>query len=394
MDFLFFFKPIADLLYKYTYLDVLLTLIVIYYLLKRQIKSFCSADFPIIILAILFVFSYMRNPSEEALKSMIKIESSFLLYFLGRAYFLKWRHNMNCLQIGFVVILLISLYSYVSGDGFKMWGRIKTFSSYYFFKTDAAAAFAQFIILFVFIRYKKFSKRIFQYAVIFVAFYLIVIANARAYYFVVAIVLGLWYLAHRERRSGKRIKINFKYVFGGVLLIIATLMVMNYFRVLGFGSDFLLISYGNGEELLSESNTQGRRVIWENILTYFFQQGTIDRLFGIDLITDAKLGVIAESHNNYIKILFTTGYVGICAFLFFLFETIRHINEVRIPLLFYVTTGLLVIYLVSGLSYSTILSTQLTWLPMYYIGVCVSYSEYIYKKRIYSYKTTIAKNGN
>ena len=137
MNLILLLKPIADMLFEYQVLDIILVLGVIIVTLSR-IKStkmrWALLDTIIVILGFLFFLSYLRDTN--GVNTFVKIESGFLLYFTGRMTYSKAIKNQKYLMWGFLIILLITAFSFINKSGFIVWGRVNTFRGYYFFKTD------------------------------------------------------------------------------------------------------------------------------------------------------------------------------------------------------------------------------------------------------------------
>ncbi len=375
MNFFFFLKPIADMLYQFQILDWILCFLCILFVLKKKIRTLCDIDLCVLALMILFFFSYFRNWGGWV--AWIKIESSFLIYFLGRAYYRTWDSYMPSLCKGFLIILVISLLSFLTGAGYKQWGSVHTLTGFYFFKTDMAAALAQCFLLYSIIY--SFRKK--THFILIVCFLLTLLTNARMYYFIIAFLLGIYYLYNREIKTGKRIKLSGRIFTLGLFLIVILLLLFNFLGETILGDEYLLFKLDSASDLMSESNTQGRSVAWANIYGYFAKQDFFTRLIGVNLVKDAELGIICESHNTYLKILFSIGYLGSVVFLMFIGYVIKYLNKLKSAKLFYLGCGFFCIYLLSGLSYTSIMSTQLTWLPMFFIGVCVSESQLVIIKK-------------
>lgn len=373
MEIVLFLKPIVDMLYQFQWLDVALILLCIFfYVRSANLFQLCKFDAVILVMAVLFGFSFLRNTAGVA--DWIKIETGFFSYFLGRRLYDRYKQYASYLVPGFFVVVLVTLVSYLTGAGFQMWGIVNTFTGLYFFKTDLAAAMAQAIIFFsIFaVEVTDRKKRLLFYGLILLCVFFIVVSNARIYYFITIVLLAFIYGYRRELIGGERIKPNMKHFLVLVFLSLLVLLLMNSLQDAGMGDEYLLVQFDEPEDLMDEKNTQGRSVVWALILDYFFSQDFLSQLFGVDLVTDGIIGVICESHNLYIKVLFATGYVGFLFFACFVIMSIRLTRNIQEIELYYVTLGLLTIYLVSGVSYSTIVSTQLTWLPMFYLGISVT----------------------
>ena len=140
MELVFFLKPMVDMMYKLQILDYLLVFICLICLLKKCKMILNRMDIAILILMGLFAFSFLRNTN--GLSQFFKIESGFLLYFIGRNYYCHVNKYIHIIRIGFIPVMLVTMITFVTGSGFQMWGNINTFSGLYFFKTDLAVAMA------------------------------------------------------------------------------------------------------------------------------------------------------------------------------------------------------------------------------------------------------------
>lgn len=363
MDFIFFLKPIADMFYAYQIFDIVLLSIAFFSFTKGRLQRIHIIDFIIILLFVLFTFSLFRNVSAFSAYTYVKIVSGFLLYFLGRMFYQHWPRFIFQLQRGYLLVLIVVILSYFTGTGFKSWGDIYTFVGYYYFKTDLAAAMTQCVIVFGLLpRLKKMDYLIFA-----ICSYFVIISNTRMYYFIIFILLFL--IFYYQKYPNKRIRINDKFYFLIVASIVGLLIILN---IIGqYVEGFLLFSFDDTSDLMNGKNTQGRNQIWELIYGYFKRQDFLTRLIGIDLISDSMHGG-TDSHNLYLKILYSTGYLGMGIYILFIFTCFHYMNKVKSNRLFYVTSSLFGMFLLGGISYSTILSTQISWLPMFFIGVCIS----------------------
>lgn len=365
MNIIFFLKPIVDMLYQLSFLDVVLTLFVVIHLMSRKMESIAGIDIVVVAIVACFTFSLLRDTS--GIIAYIKVLSCFMLYFLGRIYYSDWEDLIPLLRKGFLIVLAVSLVTYLTGTGFKQWGAHNTFTGLYFFKTDLAAAMAQCAIIVCL--QPKLNKQ--EWGVLALCTFFIIISNARMYYFVIFI---LAYIIYRHQKDNEyRMKISWRIFIYVAIVIVALLLALNYIGQ-QLGGEYLLFEFNSMDELYSGANTQGRNEIWENIYHHFSTRDFYTRFTGIDLVSDGKYGG-HNCHNVYLWILYTTGYSGSFLFLLFLFLSFRYINRVESNILYYTALGFLTIFLLGGISFVTLLSTQLTWYPMFFLGVCVSEEE-------------------
>lgn len=359
------------MLFEYPILDIILVLGVIIVVLSR-IKNtkirWTLLDTIIVILGFFFFLSYLRDTN--GLNPLVKIESGFLIYFAGRMTYSKAIKNQKYLMWGFLVIFLITAFSFINKSGFVIWGQVNTFRGYYFFKTDLAAAMAQLFAIFSISKKRTYIN----YVILGTSSYFIFISNARIYYFIIVILILLFFLYIREEIYQVRSKVNPKLILLGFTVLIGMLYGLNYLNQI-LGEEYLLIEFQSSSDLVGNANTQGRSVAWENILNHFFNQPFWNQFWGLDLISDEKIGIICNSHNLYIKVLYSTGYIGCSIFILYIIQTIRTINNTQSTEVYYLALSFFTIYILSGISYITIESTQLSWLFMYYIGICQSESQ-------------------
>ena len=355
------------MLYMYPFLDIVLGGICLVMVTKGSNFTFEKIDFIIFILMILFLFAFLRNTN--GLSQFIKIESGFLLYILGRMYYLKANRYIKFMQIGFAFVLMVCIITYITGTGFVYWGAYRTFRGLHYFKTDLAAAMAQCLSLFV-LQYPLKKRDI---AVCLLCVFFIIISNARMYYFisVIIVVMGLcYYLENKNRKI--IIKINTGLLISLIAIIVTLMLLMNYLDRL-YGEQFLLLDISSADDLFNGANTQGRNTIWEDVYGKFTRQDFLTRLYGIDLCSDISMN--HDSHNTFIKVLYSIGYIGSIVFLYFLYQIITAIKVLQNRKLFCLTLAFVSIYLLGGLSATTIQSTLISWLPMFFLGTIVSWGQ-------------------
>lgn len=370
MEIVFALKPLVDMLYQLQILDVLLLVVCVFcYFSPRcrlSLDGICFIDIIVLVLISLFFFSFIRNINGWA--QFLKIESSFLLYFIGRAYNIKNSKVINYVQIGFLPVMALTIIALVTGLGFVYWGSIYTFRGFYYFKTDLALAMTQCFVAFSF--YNSNHKSLNYFILIFCALF-ILLSNARIYYLILVFVVSLVICNYYERKTGRiMLRLNVRFMFFAVSLVFITIMAMVLINK-EINGKFLLLDLSGG--LFSDANTQGRTIVWAEIYNIFANKDLFTRFIGIDLCSDISPSLGFNSHNSYLKILFSTGYVGLLFFSLFLIYTVRAINRIDNRSFFYLAVCLFLIYLVGGLSYITIESTQGTWLAMYVIGAAVKY---------------------
>lgn len=384
MEILLFLKPITDMLWQYKILDMILLAISILIFIIRlpKLKGLNFVDFIVFMLFILFTVSFLKNI--DGLQNYVKIISGFLYYFLGRVYYKRENKITQVLMIASLIVVTINIIFIIIGKGNILWGNAITLKGVYYYKTDLAVAMIQSIIFIYFAKeskniFIKVLRRIYTYAFIPI---IVIFTNSRMYLIILIVIIYIFYKYKQEirRKVIWRIKVKELVLFLGLILfgiyIISLLSKTELFTKLGFISfDFEKFS-----DLFSPANSQGRSEIWSILLGYFNSQPFELKLIGIDLVTDSIINPIGHNaHNSYLKILFSIGFIGSILFLTFIYQIIKYINRLYDRQLFYISLSLIFIYIVSGLSVIVIEFTQLTWLPMFYVGVAIS-NKYIRNK--------------
>lgn len=365
------------MLWKYRVLDMILLFmsIAIFVCNIKRIRGLYSIDIVLIIISCFFTISYIRNPIDYII--YIKIISGFMFYFLGRIYFNKITEINKYIVNAYIIVISINLILLILGEGFIYWGSAKTFRGVYFFKTDLAAAICQgsVIMMFIISSKKQITRQIYYIFPFIIAPLLLLLANSRIYIILYVILMVIFWMSRREKKYKKYFKINIKTIiilFGGLILSVNLLSYLTrstFFKEMGF----IGFEFNNLEDLFNSSNTQGRDEIWEIVLEYFNNQSIANKLFGVDLITDTMINSKGHNtHNNFLKIVFSIGYIGFITFITFIVQLIIRLNRVKNREVFYITLSLLLIYLINSISNNVIEFTQLTWIPMFYFGVAVS----------------------
>ncbi len=364
MGLTFLLKPLVDMIYQLQILDIILMLICLYgFFSPRYQPVYEKIDYLVMLLMLLFFCSFLRNIN--GLSQFLKIESSFMLYFLGRFYQIDYEQVMQCIRIGFLPVLLFTLFSFITGLGFIEWGSINTFRGFYYFKTDLALAMSQCFIVYSFCR----NTIKYHWIILLLCLYFILIANARIYYVISAFTLFLLVCYWHEIRTGKTLRISSKFAVYSFLIGLIVLVAMVSLNDI-WGDEYLLLDDSDG--LYTGANTQGRTIAWAEIYQIFNNSNLITRFIGIDLCSDISPSIDINSHNNYLKVLFSIGYIGSIIYIAFIVTIFRFICKTKDREMFYVSLSLFATYIIGGLSYITIESTQGTWIVMFIIGIIVS----------------------
>ncbi|GIM33803.1 O-antigen ligase family protein [Paraclostridium bifermentans] len=378
MELIVFLKPIFDMLWKFKILDIMIMslvyLVTPMYLLKNKYKIE-FIDLLFIFLITLFTLSFLKKADSASFKDYIKIISNLYMFFIGKMI-LNRDEKDKFLIISFSVVAFVNLIYLLTGIGFTYWGDSKTFRGIYFFKTDLALAILQSII---FIRLMKYSKSeklktISNIYIFLISPILIFLSNSRMYLLLYFIVIYLILNENAEKKGRKTYRYDLKFFLKIGIIFICLIFLYSTItsKIPWFREQNLLgFKIEKFSDLFNESNSQGRNVIWSKVIHVFNSSSIIDKFTGVDLVSDRVLhnGSYYDSHNNYIKILFTTGYLGGITCLIILVDTMKKLNSLTDLKFKYTCLILLTVYVVSSISYPSIIYTQQSWIIFLYIGM-------------------------
>lgn len=365
-----FLKPITDMLYQLSILDYAMTAIAVLALVinVKKIKKLFINDYIALSIVMLLTVTLMKT-NFQGVTTYIKMISAYMLYFIGRACGGRLFKEKKHLVRAMILVLFANLITLFTRNGFQIWGHATTFSGLYFFKTDLALAM---IYVIVTVLYFSRMKPFFVYSVCILSIVMIVLSNTRMDMLIAILVIGVYIFYIREDNTGKKLKINIKYVcigvavlFGGVILI-SNLLKLEVFRKF----DYITFSVEKVFDIFSASNTSGRNVVWEHIINLFNKASFIDRLFGIDFVSDLYLTY--DSHNAYIKMMYTSGYLGLALFILFILLYLNKLNSENNRKMFYFNLSLIITFVLQSISASTVAYTQNTWILMLFLGSSIN----------------------
>ena len=311
---------LVDYFWEYKILSILhlvASLIIVSFLaMHRQIYSFniCKTDKIFVFFAILSVISLTRSFSNDAFLDFVKFTSYLLFYFIGRIIPAKLANGKFLGVTGLIALLSLSALA-LTGNGYKYWGDVYTFTGGYFYKTDLAIASLIFItVVFVYLNNKN---------VLFIAFicavYLIFKSNARI---ALPLVLILpFYIKFNLQKNFNKISSK-KIIIGLVYLSIGMALLSSIdFRAFGMlGFDF--------SDPYSDANMQGRTYIWHSILQAYRNSDAFEKIFGLGFGADIRATNLlsdnvqlegSRAHNSYLYLLVCMGLLGSTVFYYLLF---------------------------------------------------------------------------
>ena len=365
MELFLFIKIIADMFYAIPILDYILLVVSLAFFIVslRNIDGLCKTDYFALFFMCLLTLTIIRTST--GFNHYIKMISSFILYFIGRGYPYDIEKVKNSVVKANYIAIALNLTLFILGMGFIYWGNSLTFRGMYFYKTDFSMAMIYAIVSIAFFEKKSIKFKVLLWIIV---SYLILRSNTRIAMIILFSVLFIWILYIREEKKNITLKLNYKYIFYSTIGIVSALVIVSKLLTLPIFEKyhFLSLNISSLSDAFSRENTQGRNDIWENIIKIYQDSSVFDKLFGIDFVSDIWNGY--ESHNTYLKILFSTGLVGLSAFVAFVIFYFVELNKIADRKIFYFNLSILLTFLVQGISQSAIDFTQMTWIFMFFIG--------------------------
>lgn len=363
-------KPITDMFYQYQVLDYAMMGLAILALLinVRKIKHLYWVD--LIVLAIVTILSFtLIRSGFSGVVIYIKMISAYLLYFIGRSCGNRLFKERKYLVYAEVIVLLANCFSLVTRSGFQTWGHATTFSGLYFFKTDLALAMVYAVVTLL---YLSDFKWIYILVASLLGVIMIFLSNTRMDMVIMLVLLFVYVLYIREKKSRKLLRINMRFVVIGITSLVGGIYIISKILTLPAFRSFNYISFSFNKlfDLYNASNTSGRTVVWDAILRIFNSKPLIQRLIGIDFVSDYYLTY--DSHNAYIKMMFTGGYICLGLFILLLFMHIAKLNNTKNRNMFYFNLSVLIAFTLQSVSASTVIYTQSTWIFMLFFGAIIT----------------------
>ena len=393
MQIFLFLKQIVDMLYKFQFLDYMMVLLMLGLLgqcvwnalksnanVQGNIKSYVGMeDVTVLILCLLFCFSFFRDMA--GYQKFFKIISGFLLFFLGRMSNISIEKCGKTLALSSYIVVGINLAFCLFGCGFIDWAfGANTFVGVYYFKTDLAAGMTIAAIFIFFFSAQKILKYITIFAICPV---LIFISNSRAFFFICCLILCFMVFYFIETKRGRPILFSWK-VIAIICAVIAFSIVIMIFlskSALFQENAWIGMQVNSAVDLLKPDQLNYRNVIWKGIMDFFWAQPIWNQIVGFDLYSEIQFNsASADAHSTYFRILYAIGYSGCIAFGTFVLMLIRRLFQLKDRVLYYTMMSLLVLYLLAGMTYITIDSTQYSWLTMFFAGVMVTQTR---KQKLY-----------
>ncbi|MBQ7376989.1 MAG: O-antigen ligase family protein [Clostridia bacterium] len=393
-----------------------------------NLRQFRTAEYTVLGILLLLFFAFLREPA--GFRIFVKTASMFLLFFIGRFCTVNTERLVRLMRLSFAIVVLTNLFLYFVGNygiltsiSYKEWGNAYTFCGLYYFKTDLAMAMLQALVFILAVK----RPRFYDYVLACGALWLTLLSNTRISFAIAFILIGFSVLQHIECRVRRKFRIfdwrTVLTVFLCGIVAVASLYTLGkteFFKNLGFlGLDvkdsstvtpenddvkndiiwngdapiFAVDAEQDGSETVTPddtslkgklialfykfytpANTQGRSDIWRLVFERFMAGGFLDRLWGYDFVSDvvhhqANTNVSANAHNSYLKTLYSIGYLGVLLYAVFFFFSIRRAHQTKNRPAFFITLGLVSILLFGGLTNNAHEFTQMTWLPLFFLGL-------------------------
>ena len=390
---IFSIKQIIDILYEYTFLDYIMVLFVICLLVIGFVKNkvynnlnnkINITDLVIVLLAIIYFFSFLRNT--DAWKHICKIESAFLVYFLGRIYGNKEiKYKKVCSIISYIVVYANTIYRIYEIIHYKITGTflksepfgIYNGGAFYNYKTDLALGLIVASILIYFCSEIKWLKLITIGPVVATIIFTSGARTCKLILVIEYIIMLAFYIKKNKKSISLSIKTKLK-----VLKIALGIVVASVLSFFVFIQCFEPLNHKLEDLIKSESETSklfnifhGRNIIWWDAISYFKQQSLLTRFIGIDLCSETQHNLEGDRfHNLYFKLVYSIGYIGTILFIYFIYRLFKSYilsknEDVKYLFLAYFVMFLGISLTMEGLEY-----TQMTWYGFIMAGVIVTQS--------------------
>lgn len=380
-----FLKQIVDVLYPYRQLDYMMVFLVIFLLVYQILlvrpsvrENFTLSDSIVLILSVLLTFSFFKNTDGYGI--YFKVLSAFLMYFVGRVYYDRIQECFGALTASSYVIIYLNFFYRLFTVGFRF-GIENAGGDLYYYDTDMAFAMILGMIFIGMLGKNTLFKFI---TVLFVCPYMVLNSDAgiqKALLFVVYILMVIYVV---EKITGRQ------HVADGMLIVtVVTLLIAVGILLLPVFTDFditgILAVLDGG--MLDQGNMLDRYKGWREIWQYIESGGFGNRMFGVDLCSERLHNSFFSNMNSlYMKILYSMGYVGILLLVAFIVSIVYYVIKVKDRKTFYITVILAVILLATGVTVSSMESTQMSWFPMMFAGMVVS-SVQVEKRENYQEET-------
>lgn len=397
-----FCKPISDMLWDSTIVDVIMSLfaIVLFVVVFRPVKI-KGYEILMILMGILFAVATIRDFS--FLKNSIKFASPLLLYSIGKMSKVDGIDKLGrTLKYSYEVAVLVNLISFVSGKGFGYWGAAYVFSGVYYFKTDLAV---NMVLAVIFIG--LFVRHWWEYAFILSGCIMIFFSNTRMAEIILVFcaLIKVYRIIYKNIKAKVYVLITLAVISGVIGMVLlkgiaqtAAGKCFNYIATKEFIGDASAMEKSLNEwEGISMENvsdeslqeyvdykyinmynipvdryyainwtTQGRLRKWLYALDVWCEEGPLSIMIG------TKNHAIGDPHSIYFAMLTYTGVVGFILFIIVSALVLKDLYKVSNDNYFYLMVIILAVIYGMGISHDTLLNTQFTWIPALLLGLILN----------------------
>lgn len=371
MSFFLFSKQIVDVLYQWHLLDYLLVFLAVIALIyqlglirPKMAEAICLSDIYVGVLSLLVIGCYFRSfqPASGSWTDeygiFVKVQSAFLIYCLGRLYYLRILECERALSSSaYIVVYAGFLYRLVQ-YGYRIMDSYSVAGDLYYYDTDMAYGM---LVAWIFIvMYGRNS--IWKLITMFMIVPLLVTrscASTQKYILILLFVVLFFYLAEKIGIPRKLTNI-----FLGVSMIGTLIGVLEIVISLGRkGTSIVLLGLGKigllGQIVaVKNSDFSGVLHIWKRL-------SWVEKAVGTTFLTQ-------NESSQYIQVLYSVGVLGSIVALLFLGSIILKLFQADDRKTVYVAVMLGVLFLGSGINSHVMESSQMSWFPMMFAGMVVS----------------------
>ena len=303
-----------------------------------------------------FVFlSVLGLIAGGSLEEIFKIISPFVFFLLVAYAADRWL--VPALAIGAALTVLVNAAMLPFDAGWVIWGTVRTFKGYYFFKTDLAYALSYSVLLYALYTQYKITPLL-SLLTLFASIE-VFLANSRLNYLnFLCVILFIGVKQARSRRALRR----FALLVTLLAIAVTLALVHDPAHLLGF-------NFSN-----EAAFTQGRSITWTHLIAAQRESSALQWFFGHGPFADLALsarwagvdatltGQAYNAHNEFLHMIYTQGAIG-CALAIALWVMTFRLSCSRLMPRWARGTGAvaLLLYLLQGMTAVTSSFATKTW---------------------------------
>lgn len=385
MTLFLFLKQIVDMLYAYRWMDYAMVCFAVIALIYQVAlvrpnwrKSIYAADLCILGLMLLVGVRFVVEigygiMTEHGLRGFfswdiingsgtgvfLKVFSGFLMYFVGRIYAQRILECDIAMALSAYFVVYANLVHRVLHFGLSMFRLENAHGDLFYYDTDLAyAMLTAFILIAMFGR-----NSLWKYLTLLVVIPYMVFCSDAGIQKVLLLVLLVMLILFLAERVGVPRRV-------GNILLTVTLVglfgVVCFCMLPAFTGDAAAVNTVFRGKWISGSGMMGRYPGWRDAWANWSSCGMPEKLFGISIHSDAIPG------NQYLKILYGTGLVGVLLSGIFTFLMVRQGHSIRDRKIYYVMVLFAILFFGTGLLVNCMEYTQMSWFFMMFLGMVVS----------------------